>query len=86
MSTADLGLEADHSHPSSAEVKNAWGYTSTPPYVVMVQYLVKHRDNFTIPIIRNYLSLILQYKILAVFSFLVSLFILFEKLRRRSIY
>jgi len=52
----------------------------------MVQYLVKHRDNFTIPIIRNYLSLILQYKILAVFSFLVSLFILFEKLRRRSIY
>jgi hypothetical protein len=23
--------EADHSSPSSAEVKNAWGYTSTPP-------------------------------------------------------
>jgi hypothetical protein len=23
--------EADHSHPSSAEVKNAWGYTFTPP-------------------------------------------------------
>jgi hypothetical protein len=22
--------EADHSPPSSAEVKNAWGYTSTP--------------------------------------------------------
>jgi hypothetical protein len=25
------GHEADHSPPSSAEVKNAWGYTSTPP-------------------------------------------------------
>jgi hypothetical protein len=24
-------LEADHSPPSSAEVKNAWSYTSTPP-------------------------------------------------------
>jgi hypothetical protein len=23
--------EADHSPPSSAEVKNAWSYTSTPP-------------------------------------------------------
>jgi hypothetical protein len=25
--------EADHSLLSSAEVKNAWSYTSTPPYV-----------------------------------------------------
>jgi hypothetical protein len=25
------GLEADHSPPCSAEVKNEWGYTSTPP-------------------------------------------------------
>jgi hypothetical protein len=25
------GREADHSGPSSAEVKNAWSYTSTPP-------------------------------------------------------
>jgi hypothetical protein len=25
------GHEADHSLPSSAEVKNAWSYTSTPP-------------------------------------------------------
>jgi hypothetical protein len=24
------GREADHSPPSSAEVKNAWSYTSTP--------------------------------------------------------
>jgi len=26
-----LGCEADHSPPSSAEVKNAWSYTSTLP-------------------------------------------------------
>jgi hypothetical protein len=25
------GHEADHSPPSSAKVKNAWSYTSTPP-------------------------------------------------------
>jgi hypothetical protein len=25
------GREADHSPPFSAEVNNAWGYTSTPP-------------------------------------------------------
>jgi hypothetical protein len=29
------GREADHLAPSSAEVKNAWSYTSTPPYVLM---------------------------------------------------
>jgi hypothetical protein len=26
-----LGRDADHSHPSRAEVKNAWSYNSTPP-------------------------------------------------------
>jgi hypothetical protein len=41
------GREADHSPPSSAEVKNAWSYTSTPKYVFMAWCLVKHRDNFT---------------------------------------
>jgi hypothetical protein len=30
------GYEADHSPPSSAEVKKTWLYTSTPPYVFMV--------------------------------------------------
>jgi hypothetical protein len=25
------GLEADHSPPSTAEVKNAWRYISSPP-------------------------------------------------------
>jgi len=26
-----LGLEADHPTPYSADVKNAWSYTSSPP-------------------------------------------------------
>jgi hypothetical protein len=42
------GCEADHSPPSSAEVKNAWSYTSTPQYAFMTWCLVKHRDNFTL--------------------------------------
>jgi hypothetical protein len=41
------GHEADHSPPSSAEIKNAWRYTSTLQYVSMAWGLVKHRDNFT---------------------------------------
>jgi hypothetical protein len=40
------GREPDHSPPLSGEVKNAWSYTSTLPYVFMAWYLVKHRDNF----------------------------------------
>jgi len=28
-------------------VKNAWSYIFTPPNIVMLSYLVKHRDNFT---------------------------------------
>jgi hypothetical protein len=38
--------EDDRSPVSSAEVKNAWHYTSTP-IVFMAWYLVKHRDKFT---------------------------------------
>jgi hypothetical protein len=33
--------EADHSPPSSAEVKNAWKYTSTPQYAFMAWCSVK---------------------------------------------
>jgi hypothetical protein len=40
------GHEADHSPPLNAEVKNAWSYTSTLPYVFMARCLVKHRDEF----------------------------------------
>jgi hypothetical protein len=35
------GREADHSHPTSAEVKNAWSYTSTLQYAFMVWSSVK---------------------------------------------
>jgi hypothetical protein len=50
--------KADHSPPSSVEVKNTWICTSTPPYVLIVlclmkqriylreAVLVKHRENF----------------------------------------
>jgi hypothetical protein len=41
------GRDANHSLPSSAEVKNAWSYNSTPQYVFTVWCLVKHRGNFT---------------------------------------
>jgi hypothetical protein len=34
------GREADHSPPSSVEAKNAWNYTSTPPYVFMTWYSI----------------------------------------------
>jgi hypothetical protein len=35
------GREADHSPPSTAEVKNAWSYTSTPQYAFMAWCSVK---------------------------------------------
>jgi hypothetical protein len=38
-----LRHEADHSHPSRAEIKNVWSFTSTPPYDFMAWCLVKHR-------------------------------------------
>jgi hypothetical protein len=34
------GREADHSPPTSVQVKKTWTYTSTPPYVSMAWYLV----------------------------------------------
>jgi hypothetical protein len=37
------GREADHSPPSGAEIKNAWRYTTTPPYVFMTWCLIKQR-------------------------------------------
>jgi hypothetical protein len=35
-----LGRETDLSPPSSAEVRNAWSYTSTHPYVIVAWCLV----------------------------------------------
>jgi hypothetical protein len=49
LGVKQLGHEADHSLPSSAEVKNGWSYISTPQYVCMAWCLVKHRD-FTLPL------------------------------------
>jgi len=53
------GREVDHSAPSSADVENAWSYTSTTPVylnvvvlklsngdIFVVWYLFKHRYNF----------------------------------------
>jgi hypothetical protein len=34
------GSKADHSSPTSAEVKNKWIYTTTPPYAFMAQCLI----------------------------------------------
>jgi hypothetical protein len=34
------GREADHSPPTSAEVKKMWTYTSTPPYAFMASCLI----------------------------------------------
>jgi hypothetical protein len=34
------GREADHSPPTSVQVKKTWTYTSTPPYVFMAWCLV----------------------------------------------
>jgi hypothetical protein len=48
--------EADHSLPSSAEVKNSWSYTSTPQYVFMAWCSVKHEDNFTFTFTFTYIS------------------------------
>jgi hypothetical protein len=47
------GREADHSPPSSAEMKNAWCYASTPQYAFMVWCSVlKHRDNLICAIVK----------------------------------
>jgi len=46
------GHEAAHSPPSSAEVKAAWSYASTPQYIFMAWCLVKHRY-FTVPLPHN---------------------------------
>jgi len=38
-----LGREADYSAPSSAEVKNAWSYISTPQYLFLAWCFVKEQ-------------------------------------------
>jgi hypothetical protein len=43
------GLEANHSIQSSSAVNNVRIYTSTPPYVFMTWYLIKHRIRLSFP-------------------------------------
>jgi hypothetical protein len=51
--------ETDHSPPSSAEVKNTWIFTSTPPYAFTAWCLVNHTDKFTFTFIaRGFVSAI----------------------------
>jgi hypothetical protein len=52
--------EVDHSPPSSAEVKNAWSYTSALPYVFMASYCLKLRDNFSFILAYLHLNLIMS--------------------------
>jgi len=40
------GREADHIISTSVEGKNAWSYTTIPPYYFMVWCSVKHKENF----------------------------------------
>jgi hypothetical protein len=42
-----LRCEADHPPPSIPMLRTVWSYTSTPQYVFMAWFLVRHRDNFT---------------------------------------
>jgi hypothetical protein len=48
------GGKADHSSPSSANVKKAWSYTSTPPNTSSWRGdQLKHRDNFTFLLLKG---------------------------------
>jgi hypothetical protein len=40
------GSDAGYSPPSSAEVKNAWRYTSITQYIFIAWYLFKYRTRF----------------------------------------
>jgi hypothetical protein len=42
------GREAEHLPPSSAEVKNAWSYTSTQQYTFIAWCLVKNKHKATL--------------------------------------
>jgi hypothetical protein len=39
--------EDNHSPQLTAEVKNAWKYTSSPSYIFMVRSVIIYRDNLT---------------------------------------
>jgi hypothetical protein len=61
-----LGHEADHSPPTSAEVKKTWIYTSTTPYAFMAQCTgttLPYVSN-TLCILRNLHEHLLQWPVL----------------------
>jgi hypothetical protein len=43
-------------HPSSAQVKVKWGYSSIPPYIFIGWFLSKHRDRYNSIILMNKVS------------------------------
>jgi hypothetical protein len=45
------GREVNHSPPSSAELRNAWSYTSTPPYISIAWCLVKQQGQLNLTVI-----------------------------------
>jgi hypothetical protein len=54
------GGENYDSPPFCAEVKNAWSYTSTLPYVCREWYLVKHQGEICFHLWRKYLIILLD--------------------------
>jgi hypothetical protein len=63
------GREADHSDPTSAEVKNTWIYTSTPPHVLMAKPLISEaQEQLYLPFTGNKLD-ILRWQFTSCFVF-----------------
>ena len=46
-----MWYESDHSPTFTAEVMNRRRFTFTPPYVFMLQFFLKHMDNFALPLL-----------------------------------
>jgi hypothetical protein len=68
-------LEADHSLPSSAEVK-AWSYTSTPPLRLHVMVLSLKKSTVTtllLPYLYEYIPRILTFTLFLISEFLFAL-------------
>jgi hypothetical protein len=66
--------EADNMLSPSAEVENAWRYASTPPYVCMVWYLVKHQGQ-----LYHYLSVLNIMNLLIMCISAASCYVLLDK-------
>jgi hypothetical protein len=69
-----LGHEADHSPPSSAEVKNAWSYTSTPPIHLHEIVLKSTGMTLPLPFNKNIIYMHARFEIFMVVKFQVKVF------------